>query len=95
MRVVGYLGTWVDPYADPGEDAEDHVSVQYYVAVPLADTEPTPAPGEVAEVAWWPLDDPPAPTAPPETLDAALAAVRAALEREGLETALPDRPRPR
>lgn len=92
VRVVGYLGTWVDPYADPGEDAVEHVSVQYYAAVPLGEPQLTPDPHEVVEAAWWPVGAPPTGLAPPGTLDWALAALAAAFAGPGVETALPDRP---
>jgi ADP-ribose pyrophosphatase YjhB (NUDIX family) len=93
-RVVGYLGTWIDPYADSGVPTDELVSVQYYAARPLDDSTARPQVGEVTEVAWWPLDDPPPDTAPPGTLIAALGALRAALDGPGLDTLLPDRPAP-
>jgi ADP-ribose pyrophosphatase YjhB (NUDIX family) len=91
-RVVGYLGTWVTPYADEGEEADEYVSVQYYTAVPTAGLALEAHPAEVSELAWFPLDAVPAGLAPAAVLPAALAALRAALRGPGLETALPDRP---
>lgn len=92
MRVVGYLGTWIDPYADsPDADAE-HVSVQYYAAEPTGTLEPAVDPAEVVEARWFPLDALPDGLAPPGTLEAALAALARALSGGGAETPLPDRP---
>jgi ADP-ribose pyrophosphatase YjhB (NUDIX family) len=62
------------------------INVAYYLAAP-ADAGGAPVdPAEVSEVAWFAWDDVPAELAPPVTLDAVLAAVRAG-------EPLPDRPR--
>ena len=92
-RVVAYLGTWIDPYADPGDLADEYVSVQYYVAVPAGATEPEVDLAEVTEARWFPLAETPADLAPPETLAAVLRALREA-RRGGaaLRTLLADRP---
>lgn len=95
IRVVGYLGTWVDAYADPGEHADAHVSVAYYAARALGSLEPEPDPVEVSEARWWRLDALPDGLAPPGTLEQVLGALRAALAGPGIETLLPDRPSPR
>lgn len=92
VRVVGYLGTWVDPYADDPDDGAEHVSVQYYAAEPTGATDPTVDPAEVTEARWFPLDALPAGLAPPGTLAAALAALARALADGGAATPLPDRP---
>ncbi len=76
MRVTGYLGTWIDAYADAGEPAEEHVSVQYYAAELVGDDEPTPDPAEVSEARWFPLDAIPADLAVPRALATALEALR-------------------
>ena len=91
-RVIGYLGTWIDPYADPGQPADEYVSVQYYVAVPAGAAEPRLDPSEVTEARWFPLDDPPEDLAPPGTLAAALEALRAAERAGSVDTPLADRP---
>ncbi len=88
VRVTGYLGTWIDPYADPGEPADEHVSVQYYAAGLVGeDDEPKPDLAEVREARWFPLDATPTDIAPPGTLAAALDALRAG----AATTALHDR----
>jgi ADP-ribose pyrophosphatase YjhB (NUDIX family) len=94
-RVVGYLGTWICPYADSDEMADEHVSVHYYAAVlrPRAETAPHD-PVEVSELGWFDLNGLPDDLAPQTVLPHALAALRAALEGTGIETPLPDRPHP-
>lgn len=87
-RVTGYLGTWIDPYADAGEETDEHVSVQYFAAALLGSHSPRPAPGEIAEARWFAPGEIPRELAPPGTLEAALAALAAGPR----VTALPDRP---
>jgi len=87
-RVTGYLGTWIDPYADGPEPAAEHVSVQYYAARLIGDPAPRVDPAEITEAAWFPLDAVPVSLAPPVTLTRALAALAAG----PLVTPLPDRP---
>lgn len=88
VRITGYLGTWIDAYADAGETPEEHVSVQYYAAELVGDDEPTPDPAEASEALWFPLDATPADLAVPLTLGTALEALRAG----STVTPLPDRP---
>ena len=87
-EVTGYLGTWVDPYADEAEEADEHVSVQYFAARLVGDALPHLARDEISEARWFALDAVPAELAPPRTLAAALAALAAG----PLVTPLPDRP---
>jgi ADP-ribose pyrophosphatase YjhB (NUDIX family) len=94
-RVVGYLGTWICPYADAPDDAREHVSVHYYAAELHADGGPgRPDPAEVTELRWFDLSNLPEGLAPETVLPAALDALRAALAGQGLQTPLPDRPSP-
>lgn len=91
-QVVGYLGTWICPYADDPEDAREHVSVHYYAAELHAGGVGLPDPAEVAELRWFDLSELPGGLAPQTVLPAALDALRSALAGPGVETPLPDRP---
>ena len=76
VAVTGYLGVWVDRYADDREDEEaDVIDVGYYLARP-EHTEASPDPAEVSEIGWFAWDDLPAELAPPGTLAAVLAIAR-------------------
>jgi 8-oxo-dGTP diphosphatase len=77
VEVTGYLGTWVDVYADdPGEPDAGVINVAYYTAI-LKRGEPGPVdPAEVSEVAWFAWDELPADLAPPGTLEAVLGLAR-------------------
>jgi 8-oxo-dGTP diphosphatase len=89
VEVMGYLGTWVDVYADdPDEPDAGVINVSYYSAS-LTHGERGPVdPAEVSELGWFGWDELPADLAPPGTLEAALAAARAAATS-------PERSRPR
>jgi ADP-ribose pyrophosphatase YjhB (NUDIX family) len=77
VAVDGYLGVWVDRYADdPAEPEAAVINVAYYTAVVADDGGGPVDPAEVSEVAWFAWDDVPAELAPPETLAAVLAAAR-------------------
>jgi ADP-ribose pyrophosphatase YjhB (NUDIX family) len=91
--VTGVLGTWIDRYSDdPADEDAEIVSVTYYAAE-LVDEDSGPVdPDEIAEVGWFAWADLPARLAPPRTLPAVLAHVRAALRDGPLVTPLPDRP---
>ncbi len=78
VSITGYIGVWVDRYADDPTDDSDVINVAYYRAVPLErsgsfDTR------EVSEIGWFGWGELPAELAPPGTLQAVLAAVRAGL----------------
>jgi len=77
IEVGGYLGVWVDRYADDPTDPDAAmINVAYYTAV-LADGGGGPVdPAEVSEVAWFAWDALPAELAPPGTLEAVLGAAR-------------------
>jgi ADP-ribose pyrophosphatase YjhB (NUDIX family) len=78
VAVTGYLGVWVDRYADDPEDEEaDVIDVGYYLARPER-TDATPDPVEVSELGWFAWDEVPAGLAPPGTLAAVLAIARTA-----------------
>ncbi len=88
VEVTGYLGTWVDTYADDPNDPDATViNVGYYAAVPVAGKRGPVDPAEVSEVDWFGWDELPAELAPPGTLEAVLAAARAG-------TTLPESDRP-
>lgn len=77
IRVTGYLGTWVDDYADePGLDENEIINVAYYRTEPAGGDERDFDPAEVSELAWFARDELPAELAPPNTLPAVLAAAR-------------------
>jgi ADP-ribose pyrophosphatase YjhB (NUDIX family) len=91
VAVTGYIGVWVDRYADDPDEADAEViNVAYYLAAPLDGPRGEPDPAEVSEVGWFGWDELPAELAPPGTLDAVLAAAA----RDGtISASLPDRPR--
>lgn len=97
VRVTGYLGTWVDPYADEpaGADAE-LVSVAYYHAVLDGPSRARPVPhvdpAEASEAGWFAPDALPAPLAPTGSGPAIYAAWRDALAAGDLAGTLRDRP---
>jgi ADP-ribose pyrophosphatase YjhB (NUDIX family) len=75
VEVTGYIGVWVDRYADERAVPEnDVINVAYYRAE-LVGGDQAPAPGEVSELGWFALDELPADLAPPGTLEAVLATV--------------------
>ncbi len=77
VHVTGYLGVWVDEYADAvGVEDNDVINVAYYLAAPIGGDESNFDPAEVSEVAWFPLDSLPAELAPPRTLERVLEALR-------------------
>jgi ADP-ribose pyrophosphatase YjhB (NUDIX family) len=89
VEISGYLGTWVDVYADdPDEPDAEVINVAYYTATLRDETAESPDPREVSEIGWFAWDGLPAELSPPGTLEAVLAAAR-----EGATT--PERSRPR
>jgi ADP-ribose pyrophosphatase YjhB (NUDIX family) len=94
IAVTGYLGVWVDAYADDPTDASaDVINVAYYLAVPTRAQPGTIDPAEVHEARWFDWNDLPVGLAPPGTLEAVLAAARIVhREADGL-TPVYDRPR--
>jgi len=94
VEVTGYVGVWVDVYADDPRDADaDVINVAYYLAAPTG-AEPGPIdPAEVLEIGWFGWDDLPARLAPPGTLKTVLAAARREHRESDDVTPLRDRPR--
>ena len=77
--VTGYLGVWVDYYADvPGSDEDAIINVAYYLAEPTGGDERNFDPAEVSELAWFGWDEIPDVLAPPVTLPAVLEVARTA-----------------
>jgi ADP-ribose pyrophosphatase YjhB (NUDIX family) len=92
-RVTGFLGIWLDRYADdPGDDEADGISVAYYLAEALDAAVVEYDRAETEEVGWFDLDALPEPLAPPGTLDAVVAAARPRILAGELATPLPDAP---
>lgn len=88
VTVTGYIGVWVDEYADePGQAGADVINVAYYSAVPTRGAQADFDPTEVSEVCWFAWEELPRELAPPGTLAAVLDAVRAG-------TPMPDRVTP-
>lgn len=94
VRVVGYLGHWIDEYLPGTSDGMEtqHCAVSYYHAVPLDARQAARAGDEVDEVGWFAPDELPAELAPPGNGAAIYAAWRRALAEGRLETPLLDRP---
>lgn len=77
VEIEDYVGTWVDVYSDDPRDPDAEViNVAYYTATLVADEPARIDPAEVSEIGWFPFDELPAGLAPPDTLEAVLAAVR-------------------
>ena len=75
VAVTGYVGVWVEEYADePAPPGAEVINVAYYTASPLGDPEGPVDPEEVSEVRWFEWDELPRNVAPPRTLSAVLAA---------------------
>jgi ADP-ribose pyrophosphatase YjhB (NUDIX family) len=89
IEITGYLGTWVDVYADdPDERDAEVINVAYYAAALASDERARPDAYEVSEVGWFAWDGLPTGLSPPGTLESVLAAARAA-------ATTPERSRPR
>jgi ADP-ribose pyrophosphatase YjhB (NUDIX family) len=77
VTVIGYIGVWVDDYADePGREGNEIINVAYYRAEPIGGGEAAFDPAEVSELGWFAWDELPAELAPPSTLAAVLALAR-------------------
>ncbi len=93
VRVIGYLGHWIDEYLPPADDPSEaqYCAVSYYHAVPVGEPQPLLRDDdEVQEVAWFAADELPIDLAPPVNGPRIYAAWRKALAAGRLETALPD-----
>jgi ADP-ribose pyrophosphatase YjhB (NUDIX family) len=90
-RVTGFLGIWLDRYADDPDDREaDTISVVYYLAEALDDGGAPFDRAETEEIGWFALEDLPEALAPPGTLEAVVAAARPRIEAGDIVTPLPD-----
>lgn len=77
VRLTGYVGVWVDEYADErGHEDNELINVAYYLAERVGGSEADFDPAEVSELGWFAWDELPADLAPPGTLEAVLAAAR-------------------
>ena len=77
IAVTGYLGVWVDDYADePGREENEIINVAYYLAELTGGSEANFDAAEVSELRWFGWDELPAELAPPYTLAAVLAVAR-------------------
>jgi 8-oxo-dGTP diphosphatase len=77
VEVTGYLGTWVDVYADDPDDPDAGViNVAYFTAELLTNEAGEIDPAEVSEIAWFGWDELPTALAPPGTLEAVLGLAR-------------------
>jgi len=93
IEVTGYIGVWVDAYADePAPEDAEVINVAYYHAVPAGSERAAFDTHEVSEIRWFAWDELPRELAPPGTLDAVLAAARRAYDDGTAASALPDRP---
>lgn len=93
IAVTGYIGVWVDPYADdPGQPDVDVINVAFYHAISVGVDAEWVDDGEVREVRWFGWDDVPSELAPLGTLTEVLAAARRAHEEGSALAPLPDRP---
>ena len=93
---MGYLGTWVDVYADdPDEPDNEVINVAYDTATLRDDAVASPDPLEVSEVRWFAWDALPSELSPPGTLESVLAAARVASGEASLAPTSPEGGRPR
>ncbi len=77
VSVTGYVGVWVDAYADEHAVPDvDVINVAYYTAEAIGGDEAAFDRREVSELGWFDWDELPPDLAPPGTLEAVLAAAR-------------------
>ncbi len=88
VEITGYIGVWVDTYADdPSERDAAVINVAYYTAVPIGGDETAFDRAEVSELRWFPWDELPPDLAPPRTLEEVLIAARAGTRLADLSAA--------
>jgi hypothetical protein len=92
VRIVGYLGHWIDEYTPAGRDGStlEYCAVSYYHAVPVGDAHVVVDPAEVSAFGWFEPDALPEPLAPPGNGTRIYGAWREALTAGRLETPLVD-----
>jgi 8-oxo-dGTP diphosphatase len=85
VRVVGYLGHWIDEYTPAGPDGADpeYCAVSYYHAVLDGEPDVVVDPAEVADFGWFEPDALPEPLSPPGSGAQIYGAWRAALVDSG------------
>jgi 8-oxo-dGTP diphosphatase len=77
VEITGYLGTWIDVYADdPGAPDAGVINVAYYTAKLTTGIRGPVDPAEVSEIGWFGGDELPADLAPPGTLETVLGLAR-------------------
>ncbi len=94
VRIVGYLGHWIDEYLPGGPEGADpeYCAVSYFHAVPEDAADTRADAEEVAELGWFSPDSLPAGVSPPGNGPRIYTAWREAFETGRLHTALPDAP---
>lgn len=92
VRVVGYLGHWVDEYLPAGDDGGEPqwCAVSYFHAVPVDGVELSLDPAEASEARWFGPDELPVELAPPLNGRRIYGAWADAVRAGRLETPLPD-----
>ena len=92
VRIVGYLGHWIDEYTPAGQDGVDpeYCAVSYYHAVPVGDPGVVVDPAEVSAFGWFEPDALPEPLSPPGNGTWIYGAWREALTAGRLDTPLVD-----
>ena len=93
VRVIGYLGHWVDEYLPGRDDGTEpqYCAVSYYHAVPVELSELRCQENEVSDAGWFAPDELPGELAPPGSGSRVFAAWRDAFLAGRCETPLPDR----
>jgi ADP-ribose pyrophosphatase YjhB (NUDIX family) len=92
VRVIGYLGHWVDEYV-PGREGgvePQWCAVSYYHAVPVEMSELRFQENEVSDAGWFRPDELPGELAPEVNGQRIYAAWREAFRAGRLETPIPD-----
>jgi ADP-ribose pyrophosphatase YjhB (NUDIX family) len=92
VRIVGYLGHWIDEYTPAGRNGVDpeYCAVSYYHAVPVGGAGVVVDPAEVSAFGWFEPDALPEPLSPPGNGTRIYGAWREALTAGRLETPLVD-----
>jgi ADP-ribose pyrophosphatase YjhB (NUDIX family) len=92
IRIVGYLGQWIDEYTPAGPDGADpeYCAVSYFHAVPTGEPDVAVDPAEVSAFGWFEPDRLPEQLSPPGNGARIYAAWRDALASGRLETPLVD-----
>ena len=92
VRVVGYLGHWIDEYLPGGDGGVEpqYCAVSYYHAVPVDGAELALDSAEVADARWFAADELPDALAPAVNGGRIFGAWRDAFRAGRLEAPLPD-----